>query len=119
MNHSVDPSHDKYISIALNGKITLEVMIAAISELMGHSDYKAKHSLWDFSKGYLGLSINDLKQIVRFLEMYTPENKSSANKAAMVIPRGIHQAIMKIFISMSSTLPYEYEVFLSTSGLNW
>ena len=111
MNHQIDASHEDYIKVAVDGRITKDIMIAAISELMHHPDYISKHSLWDLSGGSLGLSIGDLKEIVGILKLYKPKEKSFANKSAIVVPGAMHKAVVNIFISMSKTLPFKYTVF--------
>ncbi len=111
LGHHIDSFREDYIKITVEGLITKEIMITAISELMHHSDYITKHSLWDLSGGSLGLSIGDLKEIVGILNLYKPETKSFANKSAIVVPGEMHKAVVNIFISMSKMLPFKYMVF--------
>lgn len=111
MGHYIDSSREDYIKITVEGVITKDIMITAISELMHHKDYITKHSLWDLSGGSLGLSIGDLREIVGILNLYKPKERSFANKSAIVVPSEMHKAVVNIFISMSKMLPFKYMVF--------
>ena len=70
MEYQLDASHNKYIKVTVSGIIEKVGFIAAISELMQHSEYLNKHSLWDLSNSTVGLTIGDLKEIAGVLRLF-------------------------------------------------
>ena len=111
MNYDLDASHEKYIKISISGIVDKSSLVAAISELMQHSDYIQKHSFWDFYEATMGLTIGDLKEIAGVLKLYKPKEKEFANKSAIIVPGEMHKAMVDLFITMTKLLPFEYKVF--------
>ena len=111
MEYELDTSHETYIKISVSGVVDKVNLIAAISELVMHPDYEKKYSLWDFSRGKMGLSIGDLKEVVGILRLYKIKSKNFANKSAILVPGMLNKAIADVFTTMSKFLPFEYKVF--------
>ncbi len=115
MAYALDASHEKYIKITVSGIIEKVSFVAAISELMQHSEYLYKHSLWDLSDSTMGLTIGDLKEIAGVLSLYKPKEKDFANKSAIVVPGQMHKAMADLFINMATRLPFKYCAFNDTN----
>ncbi len=111
MEYKLDTSHEKYIEVTVSGVIKKLSIIAAISELMQHPEYSDKHTLWDMSEALVGLGIGDLKEIAQVLRQFKPQKKNFANKSAIVVPNQTHKAIVDIFITMATHLPFKYRAF--------
>jgi len=111
MEYELDASHNKYIKVTVSGIIEKVSLIAAISELMQHSEYLSKHTLWDLSNSTVGLTIGDLKEIAGVLRLFKPKEKNFANKSAIVVPGQMHKAMVDLFITMANRLPFKYKAF--------
>ncbi len=111
MVYDLDASHEKYIKVTVSGVVDKASLIAAMSELMQHSDYIQKHSFWNFHEAIIGLSIVDLKKIADVLRLYKPKEKEFANKSAIVVPGEMHKVMVDLFIEMTKLLPFKYKVF--------
>lgn len=111
MTYKLDASHEKYIKITVSNVLEKATLVAAISQLMQHSDYLNKHSFWDFSEATMGLTMGDLSSITGILSQYKPKEKKFANKSAIVVPGQMHKAMGDLFITMANHLPFKYQVF--------
>ncbi len=111
MEYVLDASNKKYIKVTVSGIVDKSNLVAAMSELMQHSEYIKKHSFWDFYEATIGLTIGDLKEIAGVLKLYKPKIKDFANKSAIVVPGEMHKAMVDLFITMTKLLPFEYKVF--------
>lgn len=112
MIYQLNDSHSSYLQIIVTGVVEKTSLLDAMSALMRHPDYHHKHSLWDFSCATtMGLSMDDMKELVGILKLFKTEDKAFANKAAMLIPDHLHQAMATIFVSLSTLLPFEYKIF--------
>ncbi len=111
MEFTLDASHEKYIKTTVSGMVTKPYLISAISQLMQHPEYIDKHSLWDFSEANMGISIEDLQEIVGILRLYKPKQKNFANKSALLVPGQMNNAMVNLFVTMSKLLPIKYRVF--------
>lgn len=111
MSIRLDDSHSEYIKMTISGVIDKTTLIQAISELMGHSEYLDKHSYWDFTKGKMGVSMGELKEIIELLLLYKPQRKEFANKSALVVDSKMNQAMGDFFLTFTRLLPFEYQFF--------
>ena len=111
MVFELDASNAKYIKIIVSGMVTKPYLISAISQLMQHSEYIDKHSFWDFTDARMGLSIEDLKEIVGILRLYKPKQKNFANKSALLVSGEMNKAMVNVFATMTKLLPFKYRVF--------
>ena len=107
MVYDLDVSHEKYIKVTVSGVVDKASLIAAMSELMQHSDYIQKHSFWNFHEAVMGLSIGDLKEIADVLRLYKPKEMVFANKSAIVVPGEMHKVMVDLFIEMTKLLPFK------------
>ncbi len=111
MKYDLDASNEKYIKVTVSGIVDKSNLVAAMSDLMQHSEYIQKHSFWDFYDSTIGLTIGDLKELAGVLKLYKPKIKEFANKSAIVVPGEMHKAMVGLFITMTKMLPFEYKVF--------
>ncbi len=111
MDHSLDDSHPDYILIQVSGIVDKKGIVAAMSEVFTHPDYHCKHSLWDFNRAVMGLSIGDLREISGVLKLFKPPKKNFANRVALVVPMVMEMNMAKVFLSISKFLPFDYRVF--------
>ncbi len=111
MEYGFDASHEKYIEATASGVIRPTDLIAAVSELMQHPDYSHKHSLWVFSNFSLGIDTDGLKEVVNAFRSYKPKTTEFANKSALVVSAPTYKAIIDIFVTIASGLPFEYRSF--------
>ncbi len=111
MDFTLDASHEKYIRIIISGMVVKSEIISAISQLLQHPEYLDKHSYWDFRKATMGLSINDLSEIVGILRLYKPKQKQFANKSALLVSGEMNSAMVNVFATMTKMLPFNYKVF--------
>ncbi len=111
MEYELDASHKKYIKVTVSGIIEKATIIAAISELMQHSEYLHKHSLWDLSNATTKVAIGDLKEIANVISLNKPKEKIFANKSAIIVPGHMHKAMIELFIKMANRLPFKYYAF--------
>lgn len=63
MEYRLDDSHPVYIRMTVTGIADRPGLLSALSELLHHPAYTDKHSLWDFSRADMGVSIRDLSEI--------------------------------------------------------
>ncbi len=111
MEHSLDDSHTLYILITISGVVDKKGVITAMSELFTHPDFQSKHTMWDFTRASMGLSIGDLREIIGILKLFKPPRKNFANRVALVVPMRMEMNMAKIFLSISKLLPFDYKVF--------
>lgn len=113
MEYQLDASHARYIRMTVTGMVEKKGLTDAMSELMGHADYSDKHTLWDFTRAAMGLSLSDLGEIAGVLRLYKTRNKKFASKSALVVPGLMDMSMAKIYVSLSQLLPFDYRVFQS------
>jgi len=101
----------KYIEVTVSGIIEKAAIIAAISELMQHSEYLHKHSLWELSNATTRVTIGDLKEIANAISINKPKEKKFKNKSAIIVPGHMHKAMIELFIKMANRLPFKYFAF--------
>lgn len=111
MAYILDDSHPVYIRMTVTDVVDKPGLIAAMSELVNHPDYPVKHSLWDFTRAALGISLGDLREIVGVLRLYKPRQENFANRSALLVPDTMHIAMVDVFISMTKFLPFNYKAF--------
>lgn len=111
MEYRLDDSHPVYIRMTVTGLVDKPYLIAAMSHLVQHPDYPARHSLWDFTGAAMGISIGDLNEIAGVLRLYKPRQENFADKSALVVPDRLHQSMVDLFISMTRFLPFRYRAF--------
>lgn len=111
MKHEFDSSHEKYIEVTVSSIITQTDIIHAVFELMEHPDYLHKHSLWIFSNFSLGININGLEGIADTFRHYKPKKTAFANKSALVASGHTYKAIINLFITIATGLPFEFQAF--------
>ncbi len=111
MEHVLDNSHPLYIQLNIFGTLDKPSLLSAMSEVFQHPDYMNKHSLWNFTQATMGLSIEDLNEIVGVLSLFKPQQKNFANKVALVVPTIMELSMAKIFVSLSKFLPFSYKIF--------
>ncbi len=111
MDYRIDDSHQHYIKVAVTGTLEKDTLLKAIRSLITHPDYGQKNSLWDLTKASQGsIGIWDIKEIVGFLRLYRPKEKSFANKGAFLVSNDIHKALINIYVTLSKLLPFKYKV---------
>ncbi len=111
MDFTLDTSHEKYIKIKVSGMVTKSYFISAVSQLVQHPEYIDKHSFWDFTEASMGISIEDLHEIVGILRLYKPKQKNFANRSALLVPGQMNHAMVNVFATMTKLLPFKYKVF--------
>jgi len=111
MNHTLDDSHPAFIEIIVTGLVEKSSLIAAMSDLLNHPDYTQKHTLWDFRKASMGLSMEDLEEIAGVLKLFKPSNKDFSGRSALLVPSMMELSMAKVYISISRVLPFEYNAF--------
>lgn len=110
MGYTIDDSHPDYIRVTVTSVLDKSTVLAAMSKLVNHPDYTIKHSLWDLSEATMGLTLQDLKEIIGVMRLYrTP--KRFANKSSLLVSGTMESAMVKVFIGMSTLLPFEYKAF--------
>ncbi len=111
MEFTLDAENDQYIKIVVSGLVVKPEIISVISQLLQHPEYLIKHSYWDFREATMGLSIDDLSEIVGILRLYKPKQRKFANKSALLVSGQMNNAMVNVFATMTKMLPFNYKVF--------
>jgi hypothetical protein len=111
MQTDLDWSHDQYVRITVSGTINKTDLVGLMAEILQHPDYTKKHTFWDLRHVTMGLSIADLREIIGVLKLYRPQTRDFADRAALLVPGKMNQAMAQVFVTMTRMLPIRYQVF--------
>lgn len=111
MDHILNDSDPQFIVMTVTGVVDKAGIIAALSKLLTHPDYKAKHTMWDFTGATMGLSLGDFREIAGVLGLFKPRTEHFANRSALVVPHPMERNMAKVYVSISKVLPFDYRVF--------
>jgi len=111
MGFTIEADHPAYLKIIVDGLMEKTVVLSAMAELLNHPDYCEKHSYWDLSNARMGLSLQDLKEIIGVMRLYKPRRKTFANKSAIVVDGKLEIAMANMFVTLSTLAPFRYKAF--------
>lgn len=111
MGYRLEPDHNSYLHIILEGRLDKATALAAMNDLMIHPEYPVKNTLWDFDKVQMGLNLQDIGEIVGILRLYKPVNKKFANRVAFLVKNQMELAMANVFIAGTALLPFKYKAF--------
>ena len=112
VDYKLDNSHQKYIRIIVVGGIEKNDIISAMKDLMTHSDYPVKHTLWDMSGAHQGsIDVLDIKEIIGVLRLYRPKQENFAGKSVFLVSGAMNKALLNVYINLSKMLPFSYRVY--------
>ncbi len=108
--------HDHYLEVVFDGVLAKHTVLSSLNQLLNHPEYYEKHSLWNMSESKSGVSMNDFKEIVGVMRLFSPKQIDFANKSALLVSGQVNTSLAEMFTEMARTLPFDFKVFSDSSS---
>jgi hypothetical protein len=107
--------HDHYLEVVFNGLLVKQTVLSSLNRLLNHPEYYEKHSLLNFSDIRVGVSMNDIKEILGVMRLFSPKKADFANRSAWLVAGQVNRSLAEMIIEMAKTLPFDFKVFSDSS----
>ena len=109
-----------YFLLDYSGKVDLNTIVSAYSLLLKEEGFtKESHTLWDFRKATVDLSIEDIQQIAEAVTL-SGEQRSHSARSAFIVSDPSDKTIIQTYVTATALYPVEFEIFDDfQSGKTW
>ena len=119
MNFKIQ-KRDEYFLLDYSDRVDLNSIISSYSTLLQNPEFKKdSHTLWNFTKSLLDLSLEDIHKIAEAV-IAASQQRANTARSAFVVQDPSDKAILQTYITETARFPVEFKIFDNErDGVNW